>query len=866
MLKSLQHNPLFSWLKTHGSNLLIFALFVVGIMVFYRQIQHINPHDLLAQLKALPVSKFILAFIFTLGGYLALVGYDWSALRYIGKKLPLPFIAFTSFIGYSLSNTIGISWLSGGAVRYRLYSRVGLSSKEIALIIAFCVVGFGIGEVLVGGLALVIHPFVFADYFSIPSWIVRTVAFISLGFVVGSLVLRSRRNGEIKWKQSTFKIPSTQILTGQIVFSMMDIGFAGAALYILLPDSQLPFLTFLAVYAVALVISVLSHVPGGVGVFEAVIIAALQNSIPIDAITVALVSYRAIYYILPFLFGLLLLVVGEGYISIKKRLSGSEQLEGTLRNVATVASGTIPAAVSGITLFSGVLLLIGSSFSLTPKTLHLLEDFWPLELFELSHILGGVIGMILILLSFALWQRVRAALWLASFLFVVGAILSFIQTLDYDRAVVLILALALLVLGRKQFYRRARLFSGVFNIQWFLITLAAVAGFLWLLFFSFKATPYQDYLWWEFAFNDQVSRGLRTITAAISTYIVLYIIYALRPLKKDFEHPDKTQLIKAEAIVRQQDNADANFVLTGDKYLMWSENQSAFIMFGTQGRSWIALGDPVGSSIDAYELLWQFKQQAEDNRCRAVFYQVSSERLDWYINAGFNLFKLGEEAIVDLNEFSLEGSKRKRLRQSHHRAERDGLSFSLAYPPHSPELFDQLEAISNNWLESKEAREKGFSLGKFDRDYLAHFPIALIHENEQISAFANVLVTDTKQESSIDLMRYNNDASVATMEYLFIKLMLALKEEGYANFNLGMAPLSGLEDRKGARKWDKFGSLIYKSGGEFYNFDGLRQFKNKFKPEWKPKYLAANKGVNPYIGMVEIAALISGNLLGVIKK
>lgn len=866
MLKSLQHNFLFSWLKTNGSNLVIFALFVVGIMVFYRQIQHINPHDLLAQLKALPVSKFILAFIFTLGGYLALVGYDWSALRYIGKKLPIPFIAFTSFIGYSLSNTIGVSWLSGGAVRYRLYSRVGLSSTDIALVIAFCVVGFGIGEVLVGGLALIAHPSIFANYFSVPGWVVRSIALILLSFVVGFLVLRSRRHGVIKWKQSTFKIPSTEILTGQIVFSMMDISFAGAALYILLPDSQLPFLTFLAVYAVALVISVLSHVPGGVGVFEAVIITALQNFIPVDAITVALVSYRVIYYIVPFLLGLWLLILSEGYISFKKRWTGSEQLEGTLRNVATVASGIIPAAVSGITFFSGLLLLIGSSFSLSPKTLRLLEDFWPLELFELSHILGGVIGMILILLSFALWQRVRAALWLASFLFVLGAIISFIQTLDYDRAVILILALALLILGRKQFYRRARLFSGVFNIQWFLITLAAVAGFIWLLFFSFKTTAYQNYFWWEFAFNDQVSRGLRTITAAISTYIVLYLIYALRPLKKDFKYPNSTELIKAEAIVQQQDNADANFVLTGDKYLMWSENQTAFIMFGTQGRSWIALGDPVGSSTDAYELLWQFKQQAEDNRCRAVFYQVSSKHLDWYINADFNLFKLGEEAIVKLNEFSLEGPNRKKLRQSYNRAERDGLNFSLAYPPHSPELFDQLEVISDNWLKSKGTREKGFSLGKFDREYLTHFPIALIHEDKKITAFANVLVTDTKQESSIDLMRYNNDASAATMEYLFIKLMLTLKDEGYVSFSLGMAPLSGLEDRKGARKWDKFGRLIYKSGGELYNFDGLRQFKNKFKPEWKPKYLATNKGVNPYIGMVEIAALINGNILGVIKK
>lgn len=860
MIDYLQSSPLFSWFKTYLSTIFIFLLFILGITFFYHQIQHLHPHDLLVQLKTLPSEKIILSVVLTMVAYLALVGYDWSALRYIGKKLPLPFVAFTSFIGYSLSNTVGVSWLSGGAVRYRLYSHAGLTPTEITLIIAFCVVGFGIGEVLVGGVALITDPSAFAAYLPVPAWAIRTIAAALLGGFAFALIVRGRSTGEFKWKQTTFKIPSAEILSGQVVFSIVDVTFAGAALYVLLPDSQLTLFAFLPIFVIALVVSILSHVPGGIGVFEAVMIAGLPQTIPAEAVTVALVSYRVIYYLLPFLLGILLLILSEAYISVKKRWSGTEKLEGTLRGVAKVAGSSIPAAVSGATFLSGVILLIGSSVALSPKALEMLEKFWPLELFELSHILGGVIGMVLILLSFALWQRVRAALWLAGFLLIAGAALSFVQTLDYDRVVILAFILMLLITGRRHFYRQARLFSGVFNLRWFLITASAIAGFIWLLFFSFKATPYQNDLWWQFAFNDQVSRGLRTITAAISTYLVLYVIYALSPLKKVFVVPDNDELEQAVKVINQQDNKAANFVLTGDKYILWSENKTAFIMFGINRRRWITLGDPVGPDAEAYELLWQFKQQAEDNRCKAVFYQVDRANLDWYINLNFDLFKLGEEAVIHLNAFNMEDSSRKRLRQSYRKAEKEGLSFSLAMPPHAPELLDELEAISNEWLIAKHAKEKQFSLGRFDRDYLNRCPLALTHEHGKITAFANILVTGTKTEAGIDLMRHSESAAGATMEFLFISLILSLKEQGYTSFSLGMAPLSGLDDRKGARKWDKFGNLIYKKGGDFYNFDGLRQFKEKFKPDWQPKYLAVNKGSNPYMSMVEITALINGKI------
>ena len=474
--------------------------------------------------------------------------------------------------------------------------------------------------------------------------------------------------------------------------------------------------------------------------------------------------------------------------------------------------------------------------------------------------------MVLILLSFALWQRVRAALFLTGILFISGAVITFVQTLDYDRALFLILAFLLLVIGQQQFYRRARLFSGVFNLQGGLVTLAALAGFIWLLFFSFKSTPYQHDLWWQFTFNDQISRSLRTFVVAISTYVILYLFYVLRPPKSYFELPDAEQLERAEKIVNQQQNVDANFLFTGDKYLLWGPKEKAFIMFGIKGRRWISLGGPIGEDSDAYELLWKFKQQAEDNRYQAVFYQVETEHLDWYINAGFNLFKLGEEARINLQEFSLEGSVRSKLRQSHNRAKRDDLSFSLSYPPHSHELLQQVKKISDEWLVTKNVREKSFSLGKFEYEYLNHFPLALIHEEGNLSAFSNVFTTQTMNESTIDMMRHIEDASPVTMEFLFIELMLKLKTDGYTTFSLGMAPFYGLENRKGARKWDKFGSLIYKNGTDFYNFDGLRLFKNKFKPEWKPKYLAINQGNNPYLTMIDIAGLISGNIIGVIKK
>ena len=215
-------------------------------------------------------------------------------------------------------------------------------------------------------------------------------------------------------------------------------------------------------------------------------------------------------------------------------------------------------------------------------------------------------------------------------------------------------------------------------------------------------------------------------------------------------------------------------------------------MYGIEGRSWIALGDPVGPPETALELIWEFRELAERHGGQTVFYEVGTQMLHGYLDMGMTLFKLGEEARVDLAQFSLEGAGRKGLRYTYNRCKREGLYFDLQPATAVPELLPELKRISEEWLRNKNTREKGFSLGRFNENYLLHFPVALVRWEGKIVAFANLWCGADKQELSLDLMRFDNQAASGVMEYLFINLMLWGKEQGDQFYNLGMPPLSGL--------------------------------------------------------------------------
>lgn len=289
-------------------------------------------------------------------------------------------------------------------------------------------------------------------------------------------------------------------------------------------------------------------------------------------------------------------------------------------------------------------------------------------------------------------------------------------------------------------------------------------------------------------------------------------------------------------------------------------------MYGIEGRSWVAMGDPVGSSDEARELAWRFRELSERHYGWTVFYEVCPQSLPLYLDLGLTLLKIGETANIPLDRFSLEGGARKGLRQGYHRLEREGFQFCLAESEEVHLLIPELRKISDNWLAQKNTREKGFSLGFFQPEYLQRCPVALVRQNGRTVAFANLWVGAAREEFSIDLMRYQPEISRGVIDFLIICLLLWGKKEGYQQFNLGMAPFAGMEDRPYAPLWHRLGALIYRHGEHFYNFQGLRAYKQKFNPVWEPRYLALPGGIAIPQVLANISSLISGGVKGIFGK
>jgi phosphatidylglycerol lysyltransferase len=240
-----------------------------------------------------------------------------------------------------------------------------------------------------------------------------------------------------------------------------------------------------------------------------------------------------------------------------------------------------------------------------------------------------------------------------------------------------------------------------------------------------------------------------------------------------------------------------------------------------------------------------------------VFYEINGRNLPFYQRAGLSYFKFGEEGRVELERFSLDGASRKKLRHIRNLLTKDGWTFEIVPPDGVGEIIAELRRVSDDWLSKKGRREMGFSLGYFKNSYLKRFPQAVVKKGRRIEAFANVLAGWGKEEISVDLMRFSSNAPEGVMEFLFTELMLRGKEEGYRWFNLGMVPLAGLETDSSAPVWNRLGTFIYSHGENFYNFQGLRQFKDKFDPVWEARYIIAPNGfVLPKI-LVDVNILIS---------
>lgn len=843
--------------------LLTAALFAGGAWALYHLLKPVNFHDVAAQIRGTPWHIIAIALLCTAGGYTALVGYDWSALRYLNKKLPLPVIFTGGFLGYALGNTIGAGPVTGGAVRYRIYSALGLSAYDIAGIAVFGSLAFGFGATLIGFGALAYHPHALDALTALNATTIRWGSVVIVALCLILLTFLALRKSEITIRGVSLRAPSLNIMLGQILFTGIDILLAGTTLYLLLPASDLGFATFLAVFAAAIFAGVLSHVPGGVGVFETVIIAALPASVPVDQAAAGLLLYRLIYYLVPFVAALILLAFTEA------RMASGRTLGPVMQSLAPVfksVSAVTPLAISAMVFGSGAFMLASTLIPPTSDLAQEYEDLLPLAFVEGGALMSSILGAALVIIAHGLLRRVEGAWWLAIGVLGGGIAASLAHGLDYERALILGLALVILVPTRREFYRTTRLTRNVLSPRWIIMMASLAIAVMAVLFFAHKATPYAHELWWQFAADQSAPRALRAALVSVLALALMTLVFALRPGAFSHDLATAEDLERAREIIKGQDDPEANIALTGDKSLLFSESGKSFLMYRIQGRTWIALHEPFGDPDEFAQLVWEFHDAAYAANARPVFYSVSATSVPLWLDMGLSLIKMGEEAVVRLPEFGLEGSHRKKLRTAHNRALRDGLSFDVIPAPIPAETMATLKAISDEWLASKSGGEKGFSVGAFDAERLAQFPIATVSFEGRIVAFANLWLTETKDKATIDLMRQVDDAPSGLMDFLFTELMLHFKEEGYREFSLGNAPLSGLDARRGAKLSTRLGAFVYRHGRQFYNFEGLRNFKEKFDPDWRPVYIALPPRANVLGVATDVVSLIGGGLRSTIGK
>ncbi len=846
-------------------HLLPILLFGCALYIVHKQIQVHDLSDILLHLEAMPMRIVLASVLLTILNYIVLAAYDWLALRYTGhKNITIPKMMAAALLSYAISNNTGHAWAAGGSIRYRFYSKWGVPGWDILKISLFQTLTYLLGALTLGLVGSLLLPYYLSSTTQVPEPI-HWVSFVCLAALVGYWGAVALWRKPILLKGFELSLPSLSMAAWQTVISSLDVVLSSLVLWVLLLNKiDIDFGAFVVVFVVAQVVGVLSQVPGGIGVFESAFLWLMSDIQSTDhhlILVGALLLYRVIYYFMPLLIAGISLLGYEIYSRKDLIAVGGSAVYHVLLTF-------VPQLYSLLLLLAGALLLISGSIPTDPELLEPLRDIVSLPVLELSHLSGSLVGVLLLLLARGIWLKLDAA-WFGSLgLLLVGMLASLLKGFDWQEALLLLVIFCLMLPTRSYFQRRSSLLRMSFSRPWLLIVTMVIVGSVWLGFFAYRDVGFSQELWWQFSYEGSAPRFLRALLL-MTVLIVAYSLFRLLGVAPPQSRlkPTEAELQEARQILMKSTDTEGFLVLLGDKYLFWNPQRTAFIMYATTSQFWIAMGDPVGEPEAIEELLYQFLEQADHYGAKIVFYQATTEWLPAYLDLGLSLFKLGEEAKVDLTTFTLQGKHRESQRSARNKFNRLGYGFEILSGVAVADVMPVLREISDVWLLNKNTREKGFSLGFFEESYVSNTDVAVVKDEQgQIKAFANVWHTHEHEVITIDLMRYNPDSPSGIMDFLFAELMLWGKDKNYQWFSLGMAPLAGLESRPLAPLWHKVGATIFKMGEHFYNFEGLYEYKAKFAPHWESRYLVAPAGLSVPFILMQITRLISGGWQGIFSK
>ena len=819
------------WVAARAVRVWPFLLSGIILLVSWGPLREIHTRDFRADLRGLDTVWVAIAVSFTVANIAVMGLYDvvafrrtrtrwWERWRY-------------GAVAFAWSNFLTLGPLAGPAVRFWLYRPAvddlhELHSGVLSVALAFSSGLIGWILAVLAGTAL--HA--------------NTAGLIAISVPMVLAVTAVARWSAGRWKRFAERAAGTAGALEMAAIGWLDWLLAGAAFVACVHATNLDTATtlqMLRTFFLGQGIGLISFVPGGLGSSDAFWIAHLP--IVKSAAAAALMAYRAIYYVGPWAIASLLLL---SWVSRRT----TRRLEMSRRIVAGLVGG------------GGLLILISSASPALQARLPLTRQFVPLLLVEAGVMTAAFAGLLLIVLARGLARGYRAAFRGTMILLSLGCAAAIIKGLDWEEAsILLLLALA----ARSQ----STLFDRPSRGRWLdtsdlVLAFAALSLFIVFGTFSFHLNAATLERWTAIGYHLQATRFVRA-AAAMALALAAATAHVMMRTPRRFERLSEAEIERTLSLHnRIGTTTNPILVATGDKEV-FTAGDLGFCLYRTLGPYMFIFSDPVVRSaaerpafLDAL-----FTFAAEIDR-RPAFYQVSPDWMPALHDRGYDFFKVGEEAMVPLAGVTLAGSAGKLNRQFLRRAERDGLTFRIIEKDVVARRMAELADVSDEWLRAREGVERQFSVGFFDPAYLRRFRGAVVEDAAgRLLAFANLLEGPRTTEFSIDLMRYRSGGP-PVMDFMIVSLFVEGQRAGYTRFNLGMAPLAEVGAQRDAHRRERLAHFLFRRGEQWYNFQGLRAFKEKFHPDWQPRYMAYQNPWEWISAAAYLGALTAGGWHGLV--
>lgn len=835
------------WFKKNGHILKNFFLMAVVIIVIL-ELSSLTKTIHLDQLKAIfadiPFLNTLLMLAVGLIAVVPMTGYDFTLNKMLALDHQKTYIFETSWLINTINNIAGFGGFVSIGLRSELFGK-GKQGKDVASalskVLLFLMSGLSIYS-FISFLMVMFTPLspYLKQYWP---WMIGG----GLYFPMVLAVTHFKKTGLLGGLKARYRIEL--IATSFLEWT----GAAGTFLAIgYLMGIRFPLWEALPLFIAASVIGIVSMIPGALGSFDLMMILGLSNlGIQREAVVAWLLLYRLFYYLIPFAIGLVLFIKNVG-INFDERFSGiPKQLSLEVFHKIEVA----------LLYFSGIMMVLMATIPQAFDELKWLETINPFRWYLILQIPNLVLGFSLIIMGRGIAVRVKRAY--IPTITLISVALVYVIFMDASFTPIFFLALLLLmtILSKSELFREQLVYSWEAKTMDGLIIGVLTLLYIFIGVYNLPRFPHHQnrriVSFFLFPSEKLWLTGFLAIIV-VTGFIMLFLRYLEGNRHQVGEAFDEQRLL---AILQKfGGNPDSQLVFLRDKLVYFynnGEEDTVFLQFANYNNKAIVMGDPSGKRSDFAEAIEAFVHEADLYGYLPVFYEVYEDTVMTLHELGYDFIKMGEEAMVDVTTFTTSGKKMKGTRAVINKIDKEGYTFDVLQPPFSKDQMAVFKEISDTWLDGR--KEKGFSLGFFDEDYLQRGPMAVVKNKEgEIVSFANIIPTYTKEIATIDLMRHHSQkAPSGSMDYLFIHLFEYVKEQGYHYFDLGMAPLSNVGTSRKSFIQERIAYLAYEFGSRFYSFQGLRDYKDKYASLWTARYTLYSR--DSWIAYVMLAILLVDN-------